>query len=488
MPGRKSRRCAGLFGPTHKKIHRNNNRRRPVKHDLSKAIDQARLGPFQIGIIALCYVIVMIDGYDLAVMGAALPSIISDMKMDPSLGGMIASCALIGMMLGAIFLGALADRIGRVPTIILCVLAFSVFTAATGLAHDPLSFAALRLLAGLGLGGVLPCIMATLADYSPKRLRSRLTTITLTGYALGGVLAAMLGKHFLAEFGWRFVFFVAAAPILLIPAIRKWMPEAPALLQKRGDTASLHAIAQRLAPPQSVSHVDEVYIPLPAHQDKAPVARLFRENRGFSTLMLGLCYFAGLFMLYALNSWLPKLIVLAGYSLGTALSLLALMHTGGIFGSIAGGWLADLFGLKRVMAIMLFCGSAATALAAQHLPLWLLSTAIFVIGTTVSAGQGMAYAYASQFYPTDMRSTGVGVATGIGRLGGIAAPITIGLLISQHVTHQSVFYVIVAFGLVQTIATLLIDDRVADFASAGTTPAPSMTPLPAHSVADGVEN
>lgn len=459
-----------------------------MRRDFSKVVDHAKFGRFQACVLVLCFVIVMIDGYDLVVMGVALPTIISEMQMDPGVAGIIASCALIGMMFGAIFMGTLADRVGRVATIVACVSVFSVFTAATGMARDPGSFAALRLIAGLGLGGVIPCITATMADYSPTRLRGRLTTVMLSGYPLGGVLAALLGKHFIHAFGWQYVFFVASSSLLLIPVILKLMPESPVILHKRGNNETLRRLMRSIDRSQHVSNADEMYVPLPVHHARIPVASLFSESRSISTLMLWTGYFSGLFMLYGLNSWLPKLMSQAGFSLGAALTFLMLMNFGSIVGSFLGGWLSDRFGLKRVLTIMLLCGAVAIAIAAQQPPAQLLSMVIFVVGMTASGAQGVANAYVAQFYPAGIRATGIGMALGVGRIGGITAPIVIGLLISRHLPVQQVFYVIAAFGILQAVATLLVDDRVADFAASRPARTGLASTLPTHPVADETDD
>lgn len=161
-----------------------------------------------------------------AVAGAALPAIMKEMGVEAATAGFMASSALFGMMFGAIFLGALSDKIGRRWTISLCVFLFSVFTAAAGLTKDPVTFSIARFIAGLGIGGVMPNITAQMTEYAPKRIRSFLTTVMFSGYAIGGILAAVLGKQFIAQFGWQIVFFAAGVPVLLIPFILKSMPES----------------------------------------------------------------------------------------------------------------------------------------------------------------------------------------------------------------------------------------------------------------------
>jgi len=165
-------------------------------------------------VLLWCLLIIVIDGYDIAVAGTALPSIMKEMNVTASTAGFMASSALFGMMFGAMLLGTLADRIGRRWTIAICVFLFSVFTAAAGFMTEPVSFSVMRFIAGLGIGGVMPNIVAQMTEYSPKKIRSVMTTLMFSGYALGGILAAVLGKQLIGDYGWQSVF-VAADPVHL---------------------------------------------------------------------------------------------------------------------------------------------------------------------------------------------------------------------------------------------------------------------------------
>lgn len=441
-----------------------------MRINVQTVADDAKFGKVQLLVLILCSVIMMIDGYDLTVIGVALPAIIAEMKMDPSVGGLLASAALVGMMFGAAAFGTMADRIGRVKTMAICVAIFSIFTAAAGFCREPVSFAATRFFAGLGLGGVVPLLTAAMSEYSPKASRSFLITLMFAGYSLGGVLAALLGKSFLEAFGWQVVFFAAGLPVLLVPVILKWLPESLSVLEKRGDREALRDVARRVDPSLNIAATDEVFAPVPKVEAKVPVARVFQDGRGFSTVMLWVGFFSGLFMLYALNSWLTKLMAMAGYSLGSALTFLLLLNVGAMVGSFTGGWFSDRFGLKRVLACMLVIGSVATILMAQKMDTAILMTLVFVVGLMVSGGQGVMYAYAGQFYPADVRSTGVGLASAMGRFGGIFAPILIGILISLNLPFEQNFYVIAGFGLLQAVAVVLVSSKAADFnaARAGT--------------------
>src|SRR5512141_1738432 len=192
-------------------------------HELS---DEASFNRYHAGILLWCSLIIVCDGYDLAVAGIALPSIMKEMGVTAQNAGFMVSSALFGMMFGAIFLGTIADRIGRRRAIAICIGLFSVFTAAAGLTHDPYLFSAMRFLAGLGIGGVMPNVVAQMTEYAPKKIRATMVTLMFSGYAVGGMLAALLGKGLIEAYGWSSVFLAAGLPVLLIPFVLKSMPES----------------------------------------------------------------------------------------------------------------------------------------------------------------------------------------------------------------------------------------------------------------------
>ncbi|MGH8485767.1 MAG: MFS transporter, partial [Pseudomonas sp.] len=208
----------------------------------------SKFNGFHVRILFWCVLILIIDGYDLAVVGAALPAIMQDMNVDPTSAGIMAGSALLGTMLGAIFLGTLADRIGRPRMIAICVALFSIFTAVAGLTDDPVSFSIARFIAGLGIGGVLPVCTAQMGEYSPLKLRTRLITLVFAGYSVGGILVALTAKQLIESYGWQWVFYVAGLPVLLIPFILKSMPQSIGYLLRTGRQDELREIVRKLEP------------------------------------------------------------------------------------------------------------------------------------------------------------------------------------------------------------------------------------------------
>jgi len=430
--------------------------------DVHALAGRSRFNGFHGLVLFWCVLILIIDGYDLAVVGAALPSIMKDMGVDATSAGVMAGSALLGTMLGAIFLGTLADRIGRPRMIAACVALFSLFTAAAGLTQDPVSFSVVRFIAGLGIGGVLPIVTAQMGEFAPSNLRTRLVTLVFAGYSVGGILVALTAKQLIEGYGWQWVFYVAGLPVLLIPFILKTMPESLSFLVKKGDQRQLRAMAARIAPEQ-VHATDAIYGGSPTDKVRAaPIRSLFEEGRGLSTVMIWIAFMTGLFMVYALNSWLTKLMAMAGYSLGSALNFVIVFNVGAIVGAIGGGLLSDKFNIKHVLIGFYAVGAVSLTALAYTKSTELLFLAVFIVGASTLGTQLLAYAYAGDFYSPATRSTGVGFASGVGRIGAIVAPVLIGWLVSLKLPMEQNFMAIAVAGLLGAIAVTFVNQSRAD--------------------------
>ena len=425
--------------------------------DVHKLADEAKFNSFHALVLFWGLLILIFDGYDLAVVGAALPSIMKDMGVSAGSAGFMASAALFGMMFGALLFGTLADRIGRVLTLSICVALFSIFTAAAGLTRDPVTFSVVRFLAGLGIGGVLPVVTAQMAEFSPLRIRARLVVLVFTGYSLGGILVALTAKQLIEAHGWQSVFLAAGLPLLLIPFIVKTMPESMPFLIKKKRDEELRRIVRKLAPNVSLQGDHRFVVPAVDQADEAPIRHLFQEGRAFSTVMIWLAFFMGLFMVYALSSWLTKLMAMAGYSLGSALTFTLVFNVGAIVGSVIGAWLGDKFNIKLVLVAFYALGAASLTLMGYTKSTELLFVVVFVVGASTLGTAVLAYAYAGEFYPTAVRSTGVGFASGVGRLGAILGPILIGGLVALQLPLGQNFMAIGLAGLIGAIAVMLIN-------------------------------
>ncbi|MGB8695421.1 MFS transporter [Acinetobacter sp.] len=432
--------------------------------DMQKIASEAKFNRFHAKVLIWCLVIIILDGYDIAVSGAALPSIMEQMGVSASTAGFMMSSALFGMMFGAMFFGGLADKIGRRLTIVICVFLFSVFTAVAGLAKDPVTFSIIRFIAGLGIGGVMPNVVAQMTEYSPKKIRTVMTSLMFSGYAVGGILAAVLGKQFIVEFGWQIVFYAAAIPVVLIPFIWKSMPESLSYLTKKNKESELRHVVTQIAPDLQIDSDAKFVNEANINSAKPSIGLLFSDGRAFSTLMFWVAFFTCLFMVYALSTWLTKLMAMSGYSLGSALTFVIALNVGAIVGAIGGGWLADRFHIKWVLVIMYSLGSVFLYLMTLPMSVNMLYFTIAIVGACTTGAQIVAYSYCGQFYPSIIRSTGIGMASGVGRLGAIGAPLLIGLIVSLNLPIQQNFMVIALAGLIGAVALSLINHRRADMA------------------------
>jgi AAHS family benzoate transporter-like MFS transporter len=427
--------------------------------DVHKLADHSRFNGFHGLVLFWCALIIVFDGYDLAVVGIALPSIMKGMGVDATSAGFMVSSALFGMMIGAIFFGTIADRIGRRLTIAICIGLFSVFTAAAGFTADPITFSVTRFLAGLGIGGVMPNVVAQMTEYSPKRIRSTMVTLMFSGYAVGGMLAAVLGKGLIESYGWQSVFIAAGLPVLMIPFMMKSLPESMPFLIRARRFDELKRIASKLEPSYQAHAEDRFTLPAADRADDAPIRHLFREGRGFSTLMFWAAFFMCLFMVYALSSWLTKLMAVAGYSLGSAMTFVLVLNFGAVIGAVGGGWLADRFHIKRVLIAFYALAAVSITLLGYKMPIELLYLLVGLAGATTIGTQIVAYAYVGQFYPMAVRSTGIGWASGVGRSGAILAPILIGALVGLNLPLQQNFIAIAIPALIAIVAIALVDHR-----------------------------
>jgi len=427
------------------------------KVNINTLIDEAKFTPFHWGVLIWCLLIIIFDGYDLVIYGVALPLLMQEWALSAVQAGMLASTALFGMMFGAMSFGTLSDKLGRKKTIMICVAIFSGFTFIGAFATSPVEFGILRFLAGLGIGGVMPNVVALMTEYAPKRIRSTLVALMFSGYAIGGMTSALLGAWLVPQFGWKIMFLLAGTPLLFLPILWKYLPESLMYLTNKQQTAEAQNIIQKISPTQVIGSDTQFVLNEVQKGDEAPLKALFQQGRTFSTFMFWLAFFMCLLMVYALGSWLPKLMIQAGYSLGASMIFLFALNIGGMIGAIGGGYLADRFHIKKVLTIMFLCGAASLILLGYNSPQFVLYSLIAVAGAATIGSQILLYTFVAQYYPSTVRSTGMGWASGIGRIGAIVGPVLTGALLTMNLPHQMNFFAIAIPGLIAALAIFLVN-------------------------------
>ena len=425
--------------------------------DVNQVVDDAKFTPFHLNVLFWCMLVIIFDGYDLVIYGVAMKGLVAQWGLSAKEAGFLGSVALFGMMIGAMALGSLADRYGRKKMIALCLVLFSLFTFLCGFAQNPTQFAIMRFIAGVGIGGAMPNLVAMMAEYSPKRMRSTMVSLMFSGYAIGGMLSAGLGIMIVPSMGWEWMFYLGIIPLFLLPLIWKFLPESLGFLMRQGKEAEVRKILPKVAPELNITAEDQlVREEVVVKKSVVPVGQLFVEHRGVSTLAFWVSFFCCLLMTYALSTWLPKFMEQAGYELKAGLSFLFAMNIGAMIGAIGGGWLADKFNIKAVLVAFLLLGSAAFVCLGYKAPVPVLYVLVTIAGATTIGTQIVLYSYVAIFYPLKIRSTGIGWASGVGRIGAIVGPILGGWLVAMQLPHSTNFMVFAIPAIIATVAVLFI--------------------------------
>jgi AAHS family 4-hydroxybenzoate transporter-like MFS transporter len=414
----------------------------PRKIDISEVIDSRRLSSFQIGLFILCGVCLMLDGFDVQAMGYAGPALKPEWHISDPAFGRLLSAALKGVLVGSIFLSMLADKIGRRPILIGSCLFFSLTTIATARAANLEQLLIIRFIAGIGLGAIMPNSMALVSEYTPKRLRVVTMMIVSNGFTLGAALGGFLASWMIPHFGWRSIFYFGGALPLLGGVVMIFMlPESLQFLVLKGKRPEQIAAWLKRIDPEAVA-VQPVEFVVP-EQSKPGFSfwKLFHDGRATGTLLIWLAYFMNLLNLYFLQGWLPTIAKTAGFSTSTAVLIGTMNQVGGFVGALVLGWFVRRSGFAPVLATCFAVASVSIMLIGHPgMPASLLFTMVFISGFGVTGGQAGVNALTGTYYPTDLRSTGLGAGLGVGRIGSIVGPELAGDLLGRHWSTQQLFY------------------------------------------------
>jgi len=426
--------------------------------NVNRMIDEAKFNRFHALVVFWCAYVIIFDGYDLGLLGAVLPVLMEEWSLSPVQAGALGSYALFGMVFGSLIGGPLADKIGRKNVIMFCVAFFSLFTVMCGFAQGPTEFAIYRFLLGLGLGGVVPNAVALTSEYAPRSLRSFLTTTMFSGYAAGGVLAAGIGILLIPNFGWQSVFFIGGVPLLTLPLMYKTLPDSVEFLVVKKQNDRVSQVLAKINPAHIPQPSDVYEMALP-QETGFPVTRLFGRGRAVSTLMFWIASFLCLLVIYGLNTWLPKLMANAGYNLGSSLLFLLVLNFGAIMGCLIGGWASDRWRGKKVLITYFILGFLSLTLLGYTNHTLVLYLLVAIAGASTIGTQIILYAYVAQYYPMEIRSTGIGWTTGVGRMGSVVGPMLGGLILTLSLPLQQNFLAFAIPALICVFAILLVKER-----------------------------
>ncbi|WP_235781431.1 MFS transporter [Sinomonas notoginsengisoli] len=396
--------------------------------------------------VAICWAMVVFDGYDLIVYGTVQNNLIESTGwgLNAASAGTIGSMAFVGMMLGAVFAGRLSDSWGRRKAIILSAVIFSVATVLCAFAPGAIAFAALRLVAGLGLGGLVPSANAMAAELIPAKWRGSMATLMMSGVPIGGTAAALLGLWMIPAFGWQSMFLLAIIPLAaLVPLGLRYFPET---LGSPRAAAAVSPAEQ--APGQAPGQTTA----------RTGFAALFRGGFGWLSVLFAASTLFTLFAWYGLGTQLPKIMRESGSDLGPALTFTIALNLGAVAGSIITAWAGDKFGTVKVSVI----AAALAGIALVALLVTPASSTAFIYGALVLAGvgthgtQSLVIGAIASHYPGELRGTALGWALGVGRIGAVLAPQLSGLLLASKTVPPSMNFLLFGGAALASAALLVV--------------------------------
>ncbi|KAB2967335.1 MFS transporter [Zoogloea sp.] len=408
-------------------------------------------------VVSLALFGLIFDGYDLVVYGACVSTFLRDASqlgpVSAATAGALGSYALFGVLVGALLAGSVGDILGRRKVMLFSYAWFSIGMGLTTLASSVTSFGVLRFITGLGVGALVATTGALVSEYAPRGKKNLLNAVVYSGIMIGSLLAALLAILLLEHIGWRGMFWIGALPIFtLLPLAWFKMPESIAWLAARGRFEEARRIAEQtgfdLPEPVVRAIGDE-------GTQKAGFAGLF-STYPVQTILLGLMSATGLMLVFSLNTWLPELMLRAGFNTKGSLSFLLVLNGGAVIGALTGSRAADRFGPKMVVAASFALGAVAMALLTSGFSLGVLLAIVAVVGLGSSGTQTLIYGLVANYYRTNVRGAGVAWCAGFGRIGGVGGPLLGGYLAGGGFQLETIFYILAGLAVLGTVLTLLL--------------------------------
>ena len=425
--------------------------------DVQTFLNENRFSAYQWLIFGLCFVIVLLDGFDTAAIGFIAPSLIKEWGVSKPALAPVLSAALFGLAAGALSAGPLADKLGRKRVLTGSVLLIGVACLASAFAADLTQLSILRFVTGIGLGAAMPNAVTLMSEYCPNQRRAMLTNAMFSGFPLGAAFGGFLASWMIPQWGWRSVLVLGGvAPLLLVVLMVLLLPESVRYMVAKGQPVErIRAVLSRIS---ASAHNAQSFFLTEAKasvEGQSGLAVVLSPAYRVGSLMLWLAYFMGLVIFYALINWMPILFKDAGIAPKDATLISALFPLGGV-GAIFFGWLMDRFNGNKIIAVGYALTAAAIYAIGQTVgSVGLLVLVVFLAGTIMNTAQSSMPALAAGFYPTQGRATGVAWMLGIGRFGGIAGSFLVAELARRQLGFSTIFAIIAIPGVIAMIALLV---------------------------------
>ncbi|MDM5200203.1 MFS transporter [Fictibacillus enclensis] len=433
----------------------------------------SKFNRFHLLVFIWCFYAIAFDGYDIAMYGVGLPWMMKEWGLSPIQAGAVGSYSLFGMLLGALVLGPVADKYGRKNVIVLCMLLFSVFTLGAGMAPNLMVFGVMRFIAAIGMGGLMPNVISLMTEYSPKKRRAIIVASMYIGYSLGGILASLTGMYLISDANWRILYYIGIIPLLTLPFFIKQFPESLSYYLARNRIGDVVRILNQVDPAGEYKESDD-YMQKDTQEGikGSPVRKLFNQNRAFSTAAIWTAVFCTLMMAYGLNTWLPKMMQEFGFSISSSMSFNLILCLGQIAGSIGGGYFAGKIGHRNVLVSLFVLGAVTFIALSMASNVTFVYFLVFLGGACTVGAMNLGNPYITEYYPREIRATGIGYAQAAGRVGSILAPTLIALIMAAGAGSKMVFGLFAIPSLIAAVGYLLVREKYGSFDKAEVEPEP----------------
>lgn len=419
------------------------------------ALENQRLGSLQMRVAALCTLVQVCDGYDLNAVAWAVPPLIRQWHLPPSMFTVAFLWSSVGIMTGALSAGPIGDRFGRRPLLLVSLTIFGIASLLSAFSGSLAMLTVLRFFTGIGIGGGFAGAASLTGDYAPHRLRATVIMATFTGAPIGGFLGGQIVALLLPLYGWPMIFIIGGAfPLVLVLMLAVWLPESPRFLAARRNLPPRHAaVLQRLDIVPDGGHEVDV-------ARGNPILMLFGQGYALQTALMWVIYFCSLLNLFLFAYWMPTVLNMIGMTPAQAVFASSLRDGGAILVVLYLGLAIDRIGPERTLALHYALGAIFIAIIALvALPYMALCVVSLLAGMTIIGSQTGLNGTCGKLYPARMRTSGLGWALGIGRLGAVIAPVLGGYLLARGLAPTQIFLVACGFALIAALATALLAFR-----------------------------
>jgi MFS transporter, AAHS family, 4-hydroxybenzoate transporter len=444
--------------------------------NLTELLEGSRIGPLHMRLFVLCMASLVMDGFDVQAIGYVGPAMLADWGIPAPNLRWVFMAGNAGVLIGSLVFSMVADKVGRRPVLVWATLFFAVLTIATAYARDLNELLVLRLIAGIGLGSIMPNATALIGEFSPKRNRVALMMCITVGFTVGAAISGFVAAWLIPHYGWRSVFLVGGILPLAIAAAMAWgLPESLQFLAVRKQRFDQLTRWLRKLDPDLRVDASTQYVASETSRGGVPIRHLFRDGRGTVTVLIWIVNFMNILVLYSLSNWLPIVLNGMGLEERTAVIVGAVLQVGGTAGAFGLAWLIARQGFTATLIVTFALATLSIALIGQPgLGVGLVTLFVFIAGWCIVGGQPGLNSLSATYYPTYMRSTGIGAGLGVGRLGAIVGPYLGGALIQSQWAPQQLFWAAAVPALIATlvVVTLRFVLGVAPRAPTAAEPAP----------------